>query len=194
MTNTPLGQSIENLIEPTLNHMGFEIVRVAISGAKSLTVQVMAERPDGTLSIDDCEEISKTVSTLLDVEDLIEDAYRLEVSSPGLDRPLTRPAHFDRYKGFEAKVEMDDLIDNRKRFSGLLAGMDGKDILLTIDGTDIRLPFARMQRAKLLMTDDLVRHALRQDKKKQEEKRKTRKDDRAERINNRKRGTKQEEK
>ena len=157
-TSEGLAAVVETMIRPSLEDMGFEIVRILLtSGGQRQTLQIMAERADGSLSIDDCAEISRTVSALLEVEDPIAGAYDLEVSSPGIDRPLTRLKDFERYGGFEAKVELRLGQDGQRRFRGRLEGLDGDTILLRDgEGRDWRLPFADLARAKLVLTDDLL--------------------------------------
>ena len=149
---------VERLIAPSLEAMGFEIVRIQLTGAARPTLQIMAERPDGTMTVDDCADISHTVSAILEVEDPIAGAYRLEVSSPGLDRPLTRLKDYERFAGFEARVELDMLLDGRKRFRGRIAGIEGEDVVLDDVESEsrFRLPFRRIAKAKLVLTDDLV--------------------------------------
>lgn len=150
-------QKIETLIEPALADMGYELVRVRVSGSQRKTLQIMADRLDGAaMGVDDCADISHAVSAILDVEDPITDAYVLEVSSPGIDRPLTKLPHFGRYVGFEAKVELHHMIDGRKRFSGKLLGVDGDTIRLEHDGVAVDLPFAEIRNAKLILTDELI--------------------------------------
>ena len=157
-TSEGLAAVVEMLVRPSLADMGFEIVRILLmSGGQRQKLQIMAERADGSLSIDDCAEISRTVSALLEVEDPIAGAYDLEVSSPGIDRPLTRLKDFDRYSGFEARVELRLGQDGQRRFRGRLQGLDGDTILLRDgEGRDWRLPFADLARAKLILTDDLL--------------------------------------
>ena len=157
-TSEGLAAVVETMIRPSLGDMGFEIVRILLmSGGQRQKLQIMAERPDGSLSIDDCAEISRTVSALLEVEDPIAGAYDLEVSSPGIDRPLTRLKDFERYSGFEARVELRLGQDGQRRFRGRLQGLDGDTILLRDgEGRDWRLPFADLARAKLILTDDLL--------------------------------------
>src|SRR6478609_2444487 len=121
------------IIEPVLGQIGFRLVRVRVSAAEGCTVQIMAERPDGTLTIDDCEDISRALSPVLDVADPIEKAYRLEVSSPGIDRPLVRKSDFDRYAGHLAKIETAVAVNGRKRFKGTLAGTEGDRARLARD-------------------------------------------------------------
>ncbi len=154
---------IEQIIEPSIADMGYELVRVQMTRGTPPTLQVMAERRDrGPMTVEDCADISRHVSALLDVEDPIEEAYMLEVSSPGIDRPLTRLADFDRFSGFEAKVELRVGIDGRKRFRGRLTGCDGQWIGLHLDDApegadaDVRLPFDDVYRAKLVLTDALI--------------------------------------
>lgn len=157
-TSEGLAAVVETMIRPSLGDMGFEIVRILLmSGDQRQKLQIMAERADGSLSIDDCAEISRTVSALLEVEDPIAGAYDLEVSSPGIDRPLTRLKDFERYSGFEARVELRLGQDGQRRFRGRLQGLDGDIILLRDgEGRDWRLPFADLARAKLILTDDLL--------------------------------------
>lgn len=157
-TSEGLAAGVEALVRPSLADMGFEIVRILLmSGGQRQKLQIMAERADGSLSIDDCAEISRTVSALLEVEDPIAGAYDLEVSSPGVDRPLTRLKDFARYSGFEARVELRLGQDGQRRFRGRLQGLDGDTILLRDgEGRDWRLPFADLARAKLILTDDLL--------------------------------------
>ena len=148
---------VERLIAPAVEAMGYDIVRVLLSGGDRLRLQIMAERrSDGGMNVDDCAEISRAAAAILDVEDPIDSAYTLEVSSPGLDRPLTRLADFDRFAGFEAKVEMDLPVDGRRRFRGRLLGIRDENIVLACEEGEIALPFADMQKAKLVITDDLI--------------------------------------
>jgi ribosome maturation factor RimP len=152
-----LEKRVEELIQPTLNAMGYEVVRVLLSGKHNPTLQIMAEPSNGgPMTVDDCAEISRAVSAVLDVEDPIKGAYQLEVSSPGLDRPLTRRQDFERYAGFEARVETQQLIDGRRRFKGRLDGIDGDDVLLEVEGIAVRIPLAQVYRAKLVLTDELI--------------------------------------
>jgi ribosome maturation factor RimP len=143
--------------------MGFELVRLRVMGGRSPTLQIMAQRPDGTIEVDDCAAISTAISAILDVEDPIAEAYTLEVSSPGIDRPLTRLADFDRWSGHEAKIETEELIDGRRRFKGQLGGTDGDEVLITLDDGDVTigLKFDWISDAKLVLTDDLIRDVLR---------------------------------
>lgn len=159
MRGTPLLTKIERVITPTAESMGYEIVRVLMVGVGSgkSTLQVMAEKPDGSMDVEDCARLSQAVSALMDVEDIFDEAYYLEVSSPGIDRPLTRAKDFDRYKGFEARIELDEPVGDQKKFKGVLQGIDAKNVVtLTTDKGDVALPFARIEKAKLLLTDELI--------------------------------------
>jgi len=161
---------IAAIIEPALEDRGFRLVRVAISGREGKTVQVMAERADGTMTIEDCETISREISALLDVHDPVAGAYRLEVSSPGIDRPLVRPSDFEDWAGHEAKIELKEPIDGRKRFRGTLEGFEDGEIRIEVDLDDagrqvIGLPIGRVAEAKLVLTEELIREALRRAKK-----------------------------
>ncbi len=148
---------IAELIEPSLTSLGYEIVRVTFTGGDRQILQIMAEREDGTMTIEGCEEISRTVSALLDVEDPISEAYELEVSSPGIDRPLTRLKDFERWSGFEAKVELDEAVDGRRRYRGKVMGIQDEDIVLLNDANEkILLPFNELRKAKLVLTDELI--------------------------------------
>ncbi|MEL6516642.1 MAG: ribosome maturation factor RimP [Pseudomonadota bacterium] len=163
-----LDRRLAEIITPVLEGMGFELVRVRFMGGKTKTVQIMAERPDGGIEVDDCAEISTAVSATLDVEDPIEDQYTLEVSSPGIDRPLTRLKDFETWVGYEAKLETNELIDGRRRFKGELHGTEGDEVLIEIEGGEapviIGLKFDWLAEAKLILTDELIREMLRQRK------------------------------
>ncbi len=148
------------LVEPVLKDMGFRLVRVKMSGP---TLQIMAERPDGTFSIDDCEKVSRAISPLLDVEDPIASRYQLEVSSPGIDRPLVRPADFERWVGHEAKIEMAVPVAGRKRFRGHLEGYHEGEVRLFIENPEagqepllVGVPFADIGEARLVLTGELI--------------------------------------
>lgn len=148
------------LVEPVLESMGFRLVRVRMSGP---TLQIMAERPDGTFSIDDCEQVSRAVSPMLDVEDVIPSRYHLEVSSPGIDRPLVRPEDFENWAGHEAKIEMAVPVAGRKRFRGVLEGYENGEARLFIDNPEggpekilVGVPFADIGEARLVLTDQLI--------------------------------------
>lgn len=155
-----IDRRIAEIITPVIEEMGFELVRVRLMAGKSATLQIMAQRPDGRIEVDDCAEISTAVSAVLDVEDPIVDAYTLEVSSPGIDRPLTRLKDFDQWSGYVAKVETTELIDGRRRFKGELAGVEGEDVLIEIEEGTIGLNFDWLSDAKLILTDELIRDVL----------------------------------
>jgi ribosome maturation factor RimP len=154
---------ITAMIAPSLEAMGYRVVRVAFTGGKRPTLQIMAERRDAAaMSVDDCADISRTVSALLDVADPIPVAYALEVSSPGIDRPLIDRDDFVRYAGYEAKVEMSNLIDGRKRFRGRLLGADDGAVRIAVEDREVALPLAEVVRAKLVLTDELLAAAQKQ--------------------------------
>ena len=149
---------IARLIEPTLDGMGYDLVRVMLSGGHGRqALQIMAERRDRAgMTVDDCADISRAVSALLDVEDPLPGAYELEVSSPGIDRPLTRLDDYVRFAGFEAKVELSMPVDGRKRFRGRLKGVSGDRVVIETEDGEADLPFGAIQKAKLVLTDELL--------------------------------------
>ena len=148
---------IAGIIEPSLAAMGYRLVRVVVTSGRRATLQVMAERLDeAPMTVEDCAEISRSVSALLDVADPIAGAYMLEISSPGIDRPLTRREDYERFRGYEARIELGQPLAGRKRFRGRLLGAEGADIRLATDGGEVRLPLAQVARAKLLLTDELL--------------------------------------
>ena len=150
-------QQIEGLITPILESMGYDVVRIQISGTRRPTMQIMAERKDeAPMTVDDCADISRAVSAVLDVEDPIDEAYELEVSSPGIDRPLTRARDYDRYAGFEARVELKIAQEGQRRFKGKLLGLQDDKVMLQVEGDTVALPLATIQKAKLVLTDDLI--------------------------------------
>jgi ribosome maturation factor RimP len=150
-------REITELIEPTLNEMGFELVRVLVSGGQRPTLQIMAEREDQTpMTIEHCAEVSRAVSALLDVADPIAGAYRLEVTSPGIDRPLVRRADYQRFAGLEARVETELPIDGRRRFRGRLVGLAGDQVRLALPEGEQSIPFDAIKKAKLVLTDELL--------------------------------------
>lgn len=162
IAKTAMDRRIAEIITPVIEDMGYELVRVRLMGGKTATLQIMAERPQGGgIEVDDCAAISNAVSAVLDVEDPISDAYVLEVSSPGIDRPLTRLKDFEDFEGYEAKLETADLIDGRKRFKGVLAGVEGDEVLINIDEGTVGLKFDWLADAKLVLTDELIREMLR---------------------------------
>ena len=176
------------IAEPVIESLGYRLVRVRVSSSEGCTVQIMAERPDGSMKVADCETISRALSPVLDMADPVECAYRLEISSPGIDRPLVRKSDFERHKGHLVKIEMEIPIDGRKRFRGQLAGIEGEAARLTRDDAaegedaDVLLPIAEMSEAKLVLTDELVTQALRREKAAKREARAARKEERHRRL------------
>jgi ribosome maturation factor RimP len=165
-----LAARVAAITEPVLESLGYRLVRVQISPQSGLTVQIMAERPDGSMTIGDCEAVSRALSLVFDAKDPIEQPHRLEISSPGLDRPLVRRSDFDRHAGHVAKVEMARMIDGRKRFRGTLLGTEGDAVRLRRDDTkkdeqqEFLLPIEDMAEAKLVLTDALIAEALKRSK------------------------------
>jgi ribosome maturation factor RimP len=167
-----LAARVAAIAEPVIEGIGYRLVRVKISAADGCTVQVMAERPDGTLTIDDCETISHALSPVLDVADPIDRAYRLEISSPGIDRPLVRRSDFEKNAGHLAKVEMNVPVEGRKRFRGVLLGVEGDAARIRLEDkpgkaaepAEFLLPIEDMGEARLILTDDLIEAALRHGK------------------------------
>ena len=162
---TGLEARIAHIVEPIANGLGYDLVRVKVSGLNGMTVQIMAERPDGTMTVEDCETLSRNISPALDVADPINREYHLEISSPGIDRPLTRAKDFELWAGHEAKVEMEQAVDGRKRFRGVLLGTkDGEAGIKLSDAPgmdEIWLPIEMIGEARLVLTDALVRESLR---------------------------------
>lgn len=156
VANAAIDRRLADIVRPVIEGMGFELVRVRLMGGKSSKVQIMAERPAGGIEVDDCAEISNAISALLDVEDQIGENYTLEVSSPGIDRPLTRLKDFATWQGYEAKIETTELIDGRRRFRGRLAGVQGDEVFVNIEQGTIGLKFEWLMDAKLVLTDDLI--------------------------------------
>ena len=165
-----LAARVAAIVEPVLEQLSFRLVRVRISGMEGCTVQIMAERPDGTMTIEDCELVSRSLSPVLDVADPIERAYRLEISSPGIDRPLVRRSDFERLAGNVVKIEMAVAIDGRRRFRGTLLGVDGDKARLrradaaADENPDVLLPIEEMAEAKLVLTNELVAQSLKRGK------------------------------
>lgn len=168
-----IDRRIRQIAQPVIEGMGFELVRVRLMGGQRKTLQIMAEKPGGGIEVDDCAAISTALSAVLDVEDPIADPYTLEVSSPGIDRPLTRLADFDTWAGHEARLETAELIDGRRRFRGILQGTEGDEVLIEIEAppaapgepresetVTIGLRFDWLSDAKLVLTDELIREAL----------------------------------
>jgi ribosome maturation factor RimP len=174
ITEQGMAARVAAIATPVLTGLGYRLVRVRVSGTSGITVQIMAERPDGSMAIEDCEAASRALSPVFDTEDPIEREYRLEVSSPGIDRPLVRHSDFERYAGHEAKIEMSVGIDGRKRFRGVLTGVEGEAAKLrrkdAAEGepADVLLPIADMAEARLVLTDALVAESLRRGKERAE--------------------------
>jgi ribosome maturation factor RimP len=168
------------IVEPVLQAIGFRLVRVRLSGQNGLTLQIMAEREDGTMTVEDCEEVSRALSPALDVEDPIEKAYHLEVSSPGIDRPLVRKSDFVTWTGHLVKMETSILVAERKRFRGRITEAGAADVLIMRDQpaygeeATVRVPYEAIAEARLILTDDLIREALTKDKKARQEAKKRR--------------------
>ncbi len=156
-----IDRRLAEIITPVIEDMGFELVRVRLMGGKLPLLQIMADRPEGGIEVDDCAAISTAVSAILDVEDPVSDPYTLEVSSPGIDRPLTRLKDFEEFEGYEAKIETAESIDGRKRFKGVLAGVEGDEVMLNVAEGTIGLRFDWLSEAKLVLTDELIREMLR---------------------------------
>ncbi|MGM4983123.1 MULTISPECIES: ribosome maturation factor RimP [Rhizobium] len=170
IVETGLDQRVAAIIEPVIVGMGFRLVRVRLLNQNGLTLQVMAERNDGTMTVQDCEEVSTAISPVLDVEDPVDKAYHLEVSSPGIDRPMVRKSDFRRWIGHIVKCETSILVDNRKRFRGKIADVNDDGFTIERDQVaygeepKVTIPFSTLAEAKLILTDDLIRDALRADK------------------------------
>jgi ribosome maturation factor RimP len=166
-----LAARLAAIVEPVLEGLGYRLVRVRVSGLDGCTVQVMAERPDGTMMIEDCEAASRALSPVLDVADPVDRAYRLEISSPGIDRPLVRRSDFERYAGNVVKVEMAVAVEGRKRFRGHLLGVEGdaarirREDASAGESADVLLPIEEIAEAKLVLTDALIAESLRRGKR-----------------------------
>ena len=159
-TKTNTDEKVLALIEPVANDLGYDVVRVRVMAGKRPTLQIMAERrSDGLMNVDDCAALSQAVSSTLEVEDPLRDAYVLEVSSPGLDRPLTSLKDFETYQGYLARIELDRLVEGRKRFRGILVGTDGCNVDINLDGETetAQIPFEWIAESKLLITDELIK-------------------------------------
>jgi len=169
ISETGVAADVAALIEPALNDMGFRLVRVTVSGRDGITLQIMAERPDGTITVEDCADISRNVSPLLDAHDPISGRYALEISSPGIDRPLARMSDFEAWAGHEAKIETKELVAGRKRFRGTIQGLAGSEVRLEVPpdqgGPEVNLPIGVIAEARLVLTDELIRETLRRAKK-----------------------------
>jgi ribosome maturation factor RimP len=170
IAETGVAARVAAIVERSIAPLGFRLVRVRVTGTNGMTVQIMAERPDGTMTVDDCEAVSRTVSPALDVDDPIGRAYHLEVSSPGIDRPLVRASDFERWAGHEAKIEMTLMVAGRRRFRGVLLGSDGTRAKLRRtdaqpgEATDVELRLTDMSEAHLVLTDALISESLRRAK------------------------------
>ena len=159
-----IDRRMAEIITPVIEDLGYELVRVRLMTGKNTILQIMADKPEGGIEVDDCAKISTAVGATLDVEDPIVEEYALEVSSPGIDRPLTRLKDFENFEGYEAKIETTELIDGRRRFKGQLAGIDGEDVLINVEEGTIGLQFNWLSDAKLVLTDELIAEMLRQRK------------------------------
>ena len=168
IAKTAIDRRLAEIVTPAIEGLGYELVRIRLQGGRTATLQIMADRPDGGINVDDCAKISTAVSAVLDVEDPIEDNYHLEVSSPGIDRPLTRLKDFDAWADYEARIETTELIDGRRRFKGTLAGTEGDEVLIELEEggelVTIGLQFEWLSDAKLILTDELITEMLRQRK------------------------------
>ncbi len=184
ITEPGLPARVAAVAEPVIEQLGYRLVRVKVSAAEGCTVQIMAERPDGSMTVEDCEMISRALSPVLDMADPIDRAYRLEISSPGIDRPLVRKSDFDRFAGHLVKIEMEIPVNGRKRFRGEIVGTDGEVARIRRDDAtegeeaEVLLPIEEMGEAKLVLTDDLVAQALRREKAAKREAREARKEER----------------
>jgi ribosome maturation factor RimP len=156
---------LEPIFEPVIENAGFKLVRLRMMGGAQQTLQVMAERPDGSMDVAGCTALSHALLDFIEANDPIEGAYEIEVSSPGIDRPLTRPQDFSRWSGHEARIELDGLYEGRKRWRGLVLGLDGADVVIRASdsgsgGNDVRFPFRSVVNAKLVLTDKLINEDL----------------------------------
>ena len=160
-----MDKKLAELLNPILDDLGFEMVRVRLSSGDPSTLQIMADRLDGPIGVDELAEINTSVGTILDVEDPIPENYTLEISSPGIDRPLTRIKDFDSFQGFEAKIETTELIDGRRRFKGVLAGVNNDEVLINLEEGTIGLKFTWLSEARLVLSDDLIKEMLKKNTK-----------------------------
>jgi len=167
ITETGVAARVAALVEPAIEDLGFHLVRVRVTNTNGCTVQIMAERPDGTMGVDDCERVSKAVSPILDLEDPVAQAYYLEISSPGIDRPLVRASDFDRWIGYDTRIEMATPVGSRKRFRGFIRGVENDVVVVELpdvkegEESRARLPLADLGEARLVLTDALIRESLR---------------------------------
>ena len=155
-----IDKRLAEIVQPVIEDLGYELVRLRLMSGKQTILQIMAERPEGGIEVDDCAKISTEVSAVLDVEDPVEGEYALEVSSPGIDRPLTRLKDFDTFEGYEAKIETNELIDGQRRFKGELRGTQDGEVLVEIQQGIIGLEFDWLSDAKLVLTDELIAESL----------------------------------
>ncbi len=160
VAKAPIDRRLARIVAPTIEGLGFELVRIRLMSGRRSTLQIMAERPDGGIEVEDCAAISRAVSAVLDVEDPISGEYVLEVSSPGIDRPLTRLKDFERYDGYEARLETEELIDGRRRFRGALRGVEAEEVLIEIPEGVVGLRFDWITDAKLVLTEALIAESL----------------------------------
>jgi ribosome maturation factor RimP len=160
VAKSAIDRRIAGIVAPIVEGLGFEVVRIRLMGGKRSILQIMAERPDGGIEVEDCARISRAVSAVLDVEDPISGEYTLEVSSPGIDRPLTRLKDFERYDGYAVRLETTELIDGRRRFRGSLEGIEGDEVLVALEEGTIGLGFEMIADAKLVLTDELIAESL----------------------------------
>ena len=161
IAKTAMDVRLADIVTPVIEDMGFELVRLRLMSGKTPILQIMAEKPEGGIEVDDCAQISTAISAIMDVEDPIVDEYTLEVSSPGIDRPLTRLKDFDAWNGYVAKIETTEMIDGQRRLKGTIAGTEGDEVLLEIEQGTIGLKFEWLSDAKLVLTDELIRDVLR---------------------------------
>jgi ribosome maturation factor RimP len=159
---------LEPILTPAIEAAGFRLVRLRLMGGQTKTLQVMAERPDGTMDVEGCTELSHALLDFLEKDDPIEGEFNLEVSSPGIDRPLTRLMDFARWSGHEAKIDLTAPLDGRKRFRATLLGLDGTDVVIQVQGARIQFPFRQVAEAKLVLTDKLIDEDLKSRKHKKE--------------------------
>ncbi len=171
-SETGVARKIAELAEPVLQDLGYRLVRLRLTGEDGCTLQVMAERPDGTMTVKDCETVSRTLSPIFDVEDILPGEYFLEVSSPGIDRPLVRPGDFERWKDHEAKIELTQTFEGRKRYRGIVKGFKDGLVVVEVNGEDgeinVEVPFELLSSARLVLTDQLIAAAMKSSKTRQD--------------------------
>ena len=177
---TGIDARIAAIVEPVMATLGFRLVRVRLSGQGGLTLQIMAERADGSMNVEDCETLSRALSPVLDVADPVDRAYNLEISSPGIDRPLVRRSDFEEWQGHQLRLETSVLVGGRKRFRGVIAAVADDSVRVTLEPAEgaeagtVDLPFSALATARLVLTDELVREALREDRRARRERKKNR--------------------